>query len=131
MNDEKIKLNKEIDELEAQIAPKQERLREIYQKEHDDVEAKIKRVNLMQDKFTLDEIRFAAYVRCDCGAGMAYPKNIGSFGHWYCSDILLGRAVPKDDANSKSHLHPMPFTFYEIKSEDQPSANGATTRPNE
>lgn len=121
-------LKKEINELEAQIEPKRKRLTELCLKEHDEVEAKIKRTHLGKDKFKVKELIFAAYNRCPCGAGLAYPKGIGPWGSWDCSDILLGQAVPKDKPNSKQHTGELPFSFYEIKSEDQPSANGATTR---
>lgn len=126
---EKEQLKKEIDELEAQIKPRRARLDDIYQEENDNVSEKIERVRRMQDKFRLEELRFSATVRCDCGAGLAYPKDIGIHGSWDCSDILLGRAIPKGQEGSKMHASPLPFAFYEIKSEDQPSANGATTRP--
>lgn len=76
--------------------------------------------------FTDDELRYAAGARCRCGAGLAYVKNSNPFsGYWDCSDILTGRAKDKE----VQHDAPLPFIFYEIKSEDQPSANGATTRP--
>lgn len=79
----------------------------------------------MTDPFTLDELRFASVARCGgCGMGMAYPKKIGVQGAWHCSGVLL-KTAPKD-ATSHDRL---PFMCYEIKSEDQPSAKGATTRP--
>ena len=82
---------------------------------------------------------YAARVRCPCGAGMAYPKD-GDYpdgqpegpmrwphnGYWDCSAILLGTADP-----AVKHEAKLPFAFYEIKSEDQPSARGETTRPGE
>jgi hypothetical protein len=83
----------------------------------------------MKDAFTLDELIFAARARCDCGVGLAYPKGIGIRGSWFCSDILLGRALPKSNPGSKGHIDELPFSFYEIKSENQPSEGGATTRP--
>jgi len=73
--------------------------------------------------FTDDELRYAAYTRCPCGHGLAYPKNCGPRHYWDCSAILKGIA----DHNLK-HTDRLPFTFYEVKSEDQPSAQGATTR---
>lgn len=72
-------------------------------------------------------LRYAAYARCPCGAGMAYEPTGESgrpHGYWDCSAILLGVA---DEA--VTHTAQLPFTFYEIKSETQPSARGATTRP--
>lgn len=73
--------------------------------------------------FALHELRFAAYSRCECGAGLAYPLGMSAPGAWHCSAILRGtasRAIP--------HTPALPFAFYELKSEGQPSANGATTR---
>lgn len=92
--------------------------------------------------FTDEQLRYAAYSRCPCGAGLAYPKDptVRQFkewmddspfllwDHWDCSDILTGRAIPNDQDGSKMHCDKYPFAFYEIKSEDQPSVNGATTR---
>jgi hypothetical protein len=75
------------------------------------------------------QLVYAAYTRCLCGAGMAYPKKSGSDGCWDCSDILTGRAIPSGQPGSVKHEGKLPFVFYEIKSEKQPSANGATTRP--
>lgn len=79
--------------------------------------------------FRLKDLRFAAYNRCPCGAGLAYPKSWraeggGPGGYWDCSAILMGAADM-----SVTHCAQYPFVFYEIKSEDQPSAQGATTRP--
>lgn len=75
------------------------------------------------------KMTYAATSRCPCGAGLAYddscieePFKIPSY--WDCSAILLGTADP-----NVQHTARLPFTFYEIKSENQPSANGATTRP--
>lgn len=73
--------------------------------------------------FNASELRFSAATRCDCGAGMAYPVDIGIHGAWHCSAILQGTA-----SREVRHTVPLPFAFYEIKSEDTPSANGATTR---
>lgn len=72
---------------------------------------------------------YAATARCPCGAGLAYPKGMGPDGRWDCSDILAGRAIPSGQPGSVQHTGLLPFTFYEVKSETQPSANGATTRP--
>lgn len=74
--------------------------------------------------FRDEELVYAARARCPCGAGLAYPQDIGMHGAWDCSDILTGRAK----AERGAHTTPLPFMFYEIKSEDQPSAQGATTR---
>jgi hypothetical protein len=74
------------------------------------------------------DLIYAAYVRCECGAGMAYHRGTGSRGAWDCSDILTGRAPEIGKPGAVTHTGRMPFLFYEIKSEDQPSAFGATTR---
>ena len=79
--------------------------------------------------YTDADLRYAATSRCPCGAGLAYPLDSGIHGSWDCSDILTGRAVPSGDPGAVQHTDRLPFAFYEIKSEDQPSANGATTRP--
>lgn len=71
------------------------------------------------------DLVYAAYNRCPCGAGLAYPRNCGMHHYWDCSAILTGKADEKVE-----HTAQLPFMFYEIKSEQQPSANGATTRPN-
>jgi hypothetical protein len=81
------------------------------------------------DPFGDGDLIYAARARCDCGAGMAYPKDIGIRGSWECADILTRRAIQKDQQGAKTHSPALPFAFYEIKSENQPSANGATTRP--
>jgi hypothetical protein len=78
---------------------------------------------------TDDDLIYAAFMRCPCGAGIAYPKGIGAHGYWDCSDILTGRAAPKGHEGSKKHCDYYPFVFWEINSENQPSANGVTTRP--
>jgi hypothetical protein len=70
-----------------------------------------------------EDLVYAAYSRCGCGAGLAYHKYIGIHGFWACSDVLCGRTPP--DA---THSVCLPFHSYAVKSEGQPSANGATTR---
>lgn len=67
------------------------------------------------------QLTYAATSRCPCGAGLAYTYGDTA---WDCSEILLGTADPLC-----LHTDRLPFAFYEIKSEGQPSANGATTRP--
>jgi hypothetical protein len=53
---------------------------------------------------------------------MRWPHN----GYWDCSAILLGTADP-----NVKHEARLPFAFYEIKGEGQPSVKGATTRPDQ
>jgi len=72
----------------------------------------------------LEDLVFAAYTRCPCGLGMAHVKGCGGFSYWDCSGILMGTA----DETMK-HTDKLPFVFYDVKSELQPSAQGATTRP--
>ena len=79
-----------------------------------------------------NELIYAATTRCSCGAGIAYWKKAAPFGdtaYWDCSDILTGRAIASGQEGSVQHTAQLPFMFYEIKSENQPSARGATTRP--
>lgn len=80
-----------------------------------------------------ERIVYAAFSRCPCGAGMAYDPVtndadsvfVGTYaGYWDCSAIILGT---QDDA--ATHTAKLPFSFYNLKSEGQPSVNGATTRP--
>lgn len=128
---EKDQLKKQLSELEEVKKPIEKRLREIYEEEAKEVSNKMKRCRAGTDKFELSELRFSAGARCSCGAGLAYPLNIGISGEWDCSDILLGRAVKSGKEGAKKHDGPLPFAFYEIKSEYQPSAQGHSTRPKE
>ena len=73
--------------------------------------------------FSEDELIFAAFNRCPCGYGLAYPKNCTLNHYWDCAGILMDKA-----SKSIRHAARLPFMYYEIKSEDQPSANGSTTR---
>lgn len=72
------------------------------------------------------ELIYAATVRCPCGAGLAYDNETADpfKGFWDCSAIMLGTA--REDV---THTARLPFVYYEIKGENQPSARGATTRP--
>jgi hypothetical protein len=78
---------------------------------------------------------YAATKRCPCGAGLAYEKDgesgVPISGYWDCSAILLGEAIPSGAPGSVQHTARLPFVFYEIKGENQPSARerGETTRP--
>lgn len=99
-----------------------------YAEKSKSVKSRIKNIESgdFSQKFSDSELIYSASARCECGAGYAYPKNVGGFGSWKCSRILKGdeTALPP-----VMHSGDLPFTFYEIKSEGQPSANGATTRP--
>jgi hypothetical protein len=125
-------LKKEIGEAKERIKPLEERLNALYRTQAEECEAKRKKALLLQDSFTLDELVFSAEARCQCGAGLAYPKNIGGFGSWDCADILLGRAKPIGHPESKGHDGAFPFAFYNILSENQKARTGGlTTRPSE
>lgn len=85
-----------------------------------------------------ERLVYAAVARCPCGAGLAYDPagevggEDGPFPRpnaWDCSSILLGTAALKGQPGSVQHTGVLPFAFYEIKSERQPSARGETTRP--
>lgn len=86
----------------------------------------------------LERLIFAAAARCHCGAGLAYdPASDGEPpfkgpSKWECSDILLFKTYEEErkaGVKAATHDEGFPFAFYEIKSENQPSARGATTRP--
>lgn len=74
-----------------------------------------------------NKLTYSAFTRCPCGAGLAYAS--GGERSWDCSAILLGTAVPTGEPGAVTHTAKLPFVFYEIKCEGQPSANGATIRP--
>jgi hypothetical protein len=74
--------------------------------------------------FQEDELLYAASARCACGHGLAYPKGCGGFHYWDCSAVLKGVQDP-----AAKHTERLPFAFYSIKAEGQPSAYGHTTRP--
>ncbi len=73
---------------------------------------------------TRDDLVYAATARCRCGAGYSYPKlDKDPGGQWICSAVFLGAQAGSEHDAAK------PFAFWNIKSDDQPSANGQTTRP--
>lgn len=84
---------------------------------------RFKRFESGAEPFKDEDLIYSAETLCPCGHGIAYPKGCGGFHHWDCSAILKGIAD-----RSVQHTGQLPFTFYEVKSEQQPSANGATTR---
>ena len=91
--------------------------------------------------YTDSELVYAARSRCKCGAGLAYLKGSGGFGFWACStqlthrakegerEVLFGTQPLQSDVRELPHSLGLSFAFWEIKSEVQPSALGATTRP--
>lgn len=80
-----------------------------------------------------DRLTFAATWRCVCGHGMAYDplgevrsdkdSPFKMAAQWECSAILLGIADRK-----LLHTPPAPFAFWDVKSENELSAGGVTTR---
>ena len=116
----------EADKLEAQAKALRAEASEIRRKE-------------LLAKPLAERLVYAAHSRCPCGAGVAYDPagevggiEGGPFNRpnaWDCSAILLGTAIAKGEPGSVQHTDLLPFSFYEIKSENQPSAGGATTRP--
>ena len=78
-----------------------------------------------------DGLIYSATSRCKCGAGLCYDESkAGINGCWTCSVcVLADRANLPMEGWDKSAHQAFPFREYEIKSETQPSANGATTRP--
>lgn len=70
---------------------------------------------------------YSAKARCECGAGFAYDP--GSRTHvWDCSAILLGDAMFLAGERGAC-THSTPCSYFEVVSERQPAAQGATTRP--
>jgi hypothetical protein len=75
----------------------------------------------------LRRLVFSAKERCECGAGLAYDRR-SSTPVWDCSAILLGDALLV--AGERGVIgHRTPCSFYEIVSERNRAADGATTRP--
>ena len=101
----------------------------LWKEVHSDAQCRVTVIDPDRDG-KLKRMIFAAYDRCPCGAGLAYWKNpTHDERHWDCSAIMLGDAVPMDEPGSAQHTDRLPFAFWEVKSENQPSASGATTRP--
>ncbi len=91
--------------------------------EKEDTEKRAEVATTFKTKPTSEALVYSASARCPCGAGLAYPAHCGTGGAWDCSAILLGTADPNVE-----HTDKLPFAFYEVKSEVQPSAQGLTTR---
>lgn len=94
--------------------------------------------------FKGEELIYAERSRCECGAGMAYPRDHArEFGRWVCSKILKGEVEIDPDTwegppaifkrtalGSDGMRHgQLPFHGYEVRSELQPGAG--TTRPDD
>lgn len=123
-------LTKKADEFEAQAAAIRQ-------------EVDAARKSALKAEPLNDRMIYAAYDRCACGAGMAYdpaaegdkssPLVLERSGpsKWECSDIVRYEtfdAAKQAEVKDATHTPAMPFAFWEVKSENQPSANGATTR---
>ena len=115
------------EELESEAKRHEEQAKVLRKRARDTRHAELKA------KAVADRIIYAAHSKCPCGAGLAYDpcfedENsvfVGPLsGCWDCSAIMLGTAD-----SAVKHTAKLPFSFYEVLSEEQPSANGATTRP--
>lgn len=120
MTPEQIELKNKIDAMEKELALLRQQSLDLYYAE-------------LIAKPLAERLRYSAVARCPCGAGLAYDPAFvdanGVFrgplsGHWDCSAILLGTQDKK-----VKHTAQLPFTFYNVKEEGQPSARGITTRP--
>jgi len=88
---------------------------------------KIVKGKMTMTKYTDSQLIYSATSRCRCGAGKAHPRETNPLGNWECSDLLTGRAELDPDRLDQ-HTGAMPYTFYEVLSEDNPSAMGKNTR---
>ena len=70
---------------------------------------------------------YSAKERCDCGAGFAYDPRSNPI-KWDCSAILLGDALLAHGERGVAD-HRTPCGYYEVVSEKNRAAHGATTRP--
>ena len=95
-----------------------------YGKQKDEAfKARWERFDKHHEAFKDEELVYSAHARCKkCNAGLAHPESCGPWHQWTCSNVLKGIGTDKGHG---AFL----FSMYEIKSEKQPSANGATTRP--
>lgn len=107
-----------------EVAELEEKARQLSEK------ASEKRREELLDQPLKDRLIYAAHARCICGRGLAYdPAAEGKDtpfkgpSQWECSGILT-----REGDTTLKHNRPFPFAFYEIKSDRQPSAHGATTR---
>jgi len=68
---------------------------------HGDRDVEREAANRGHGDFRIDELRYSRTARCPCGAALAYPRDIGMHGSWYCSAILRGVA-----GEGKTHTRP-------------------------
>lgn len=113
----------QFDDAVKQQKEAQEIINAYGKQEIQNFKARWERFEKNNEFFSDEDLIYAADARClKCQAGMAYPKNCDLWHQWTCSNVLKG--IGTDGGHTA-----YPFSFYEIKSEKQPSANGATTRP--
>lgn len=94
-----------------------------HKQSQEDFDARWERFDKQNEYFKDEDLIYSAGAVCDkCGAGLAYPKNCGVHHQWTCSAVLKGIGTDKGHGA-------FPFAFYDIKSEEQPIAQGHTTRP--
>lgn len=74
--------------------------------------------------YTSIQLTYSRSSRCKCGAGLAYLNDGNIHGAWSCSAVLRGDAEP-----GTAHDEPLPFAFYEVKSEHSTPGVTQTTRP--
>ena len=124
-------------QFKAWVAPRLRAIAASAQKYADAATEDAYRANL-EARGAFGRLVYAATARCECGAGMAYdPLEQGSGplngpSQWNCGDIVRYETLPPDQqeiVKGRVHSPVLPFSFYEVKSENQPSANGRTTRP--
>lgn len=102
----------------------QEVINTYFKQKRECFDERYKRFEARKEFFAEEELLYAARTRCPCGHGLAYPKNCANpHHHWECSAMLKGV-----QDNTIMHSERYPFSMYSIKSEDQPSAEGQTTR---
>lgn len=71
---------------------------------------------------------YSARERCACGAGFAYDSRNLRRADWDCSAIILGDAL--FSAGERGAVdHSAPCQYFDLVSERQPAAMGASTRP--
>jgi len=97
-------------------------IKEYFEQKDKSFEERWKRFDRNIEFFKDEDLIYSAFVCCKkCGSGMAYPKDCGPFHQWTCSNVLKG--IGTDNGHEI-----LPFSMYDVLSENQPSAYGATTR---
>ena len=116
MSKERIEeLLEELRKREKEMVPFRNELHKLMDEESEAAKHRIIAAKAGHGNFKEDELKWAAYNRCECGAGLAHPAGIGINGSWYCSAILMGNAN-----REVLYVNELPFAFYEIKSDTQP-----------